>query len=79
MIGPGGLLLLVPHLFALPVSVLWVQKSKEPNLDVKNIFAGSHNEHIMNALRCPPIQYELSGSSLRTKYDMSPTLVQSNG
>jgi hypothetical protein len=30
MIGPGGLLLVVPHLFAVPVSVLWVglQKSK---------------------------------------------------
>jgi len=24
MIGPGGLLLVVPHLFAVPVSVLWV-------------------------------------------------------
>jgi hypothetical protein len=28
MIGPGGLLLLVPHLFAVPVSVLWVGLQK---------------------------------------------------
>ncbi len=37
MIGPGGLLFVVSHLF--PVSVLWVrlQKIKELNLDVKNI------------------------------------------
>jgi hypothetical protein len=47
MIGPGGLLLVVPHLFVVPVWVLSVglQKSTELNLDVKNIFAGSHNEH----------------------------------
>jgi hypothetical protein len=47
MIGPGGLLLVVPHLFALPVSVLLVglQKSTELNLDVKNIFSGSHTQH----------------------------------
>jgi hypothetical protein len=44
MIRPGGLLLAVPHLFAVPFSVLWVglQKSIELHLDVKNIFAGSH-------------------------------------
>jgi hypothetical protein len=44
MNSPGGLLLAVPHLFALPFSVLWVglQKSTELNLDVKHIFAGSH-------------------------------------
>jgi len=24
MIGPGGLLLVVPHIYAVPVSVLWV-------------------------------------------------------
>jgi hypothetical protein len=29
MIRPGGLLLVVPHLFALPVSVLWVELQKE--------------------------------------------------
>jgi hypothetical protein len=29
MIGPGGLLLVVPHLFALPVSVLWVRLQKD--------------------------------------------------
>jgi len=40
MIRPCGLLLVVPHLFAVPVSVLWVglQKSTLLNLDVKNIF-----------------------------------------
>ncbi len=42
MIGPCGLLLVVSHLFAIPVSVLLVglQKSTQLNLDVKNIFAG---------------------------------------
>jgi hypothetical protein len=47
MIGPGGLLLVVPHLFADPVSLLLVglQKSRELNWDVKNIFAGSHTDH----------------------------------
>jgi hypothetical protein len=43
MIGPDGLLLVVPLLFAVPVSVLWVglQKSKQlSNLDVKNLFGG---------------------------------------
>jgi hypothetical protein len=29
MIGPGGLLLVVPHLFAVPVSVLLVGLQKE--------------------------------------------------
>jgi hypothetical protein len=40
MIGPGGLLLVFRHLFAVPVSVLWVglQKSKLLNLDVKKYF-----------------------------------------
>ncbi len=28
MIGPGGLQLVVPHLFAIPVSVLWVELQK---------------------------------------------------
>ncbi len=44
MIAPGGLLLVVPHLFAVPVSVLEVglQTSTKLNLDVINIFAGSH-------------------------------------
>jgi hypothetical protein len=45
MIGPGGLLLVVPHLV---VSVSWAglqESKKELNLDVKNIFAGSHTEH----------------------------------
>jgi hypothetical protein len=34
MIGPSGLLLVVPHVFAVPVSVLWVglQKSKENSI-----------------------------------------------
>jgi hypothetical protein len=39
MIGPGGLLLVVPHLFA----VIWVglkKQKKKLNMDVKNIFAG---------------------------------------
>jgi len=47
MIGPDGLLLVVPHLFAVPISVLLVglQKSKQLTWDVKNTFAGSHTEH----------------------------------
>ncbi len=46
MIGPGGLLLVVTHLFAVPVSVpcVGLQKSTWLNLDPKNIFAGSHTE-----------------------------------
>jgi hypothetical protein len=37
MIGPGGLLLVVPHLFAVLLSVLWagLQISVQLNLDVK--------------------------------------------
>ncbi len=43
MIGPGGLLLVVPP----PVSVSWLglQESKYLNLDVKNTFLGLHTEH----------------------------------
>jgi hypothetical protein len=48
MIAPGGLLLVVPHLFAIPISVLWggvgLQKCKRTKLDVKNIFARSPTE-----------------------------------
>jgi len=46
MIGPGGLLLVLYYLFALPVSVLWaeLQKSEQLHLDMKNICAGSHTE-----------------------------------
>jgi hypothetical protein len=42
MIGLGGLLLVVPHLFAIPVSILGVglQKSTKLNLNVKNIPRG---------------------------------------
>jgi len=48
MIGPGGLLLVVspPHLFAVPVSVLWVGLQKEyvTKLGCEKIFfAASHN------------------------------------
>jgi hypothetical protein len=41
LIGPGGLLLGVSQLFAVPVLVLWVEleKSKLLNMDVRNIFA----------------------------------------
>ncbi len=48
MIGPAGLLLVVPQLFAIPVSVLWVGflNSVKLNLDVKNFFAGLHTEHL---------------------------------
>jgi phosphotransferase system glucose/maltose/N-acetylglucosamine-specific IIC component len=47
MIALGGLLLVVPQLFVIMVLVSWVgfQESKLLNLDVKNIFIGSHIEH----------------------------------
>jgi hypothetical protein len=40
MIGPGGSLLVVSHLFAVPVSVLWVglQKSKITKLGCEKYF-----------------------------------------
>jgi hypothetical protein len=40
MIGPGGLLLVLPHLFAVLVSVLWVglQKSKKSKLGREKYF-----------------------------------------
>jgi hypothetical protein len=39
MIGAGRLLLVVSHLFAVPVLILWVglEKSIKLNLDVRNI------------------------------------------
>ncbi len=42
MIGAGGLLLVVSHLFAVPVFILWVglEKSIKLNLDVRNILLG---------------------------------------
>ncbi len=47
MNGAGGLVLVVSHLFDVPISILLVvlQKTKQLNLDAKNIFAGSHTEH----------------------------------
>jgi hypothetical protein len=47
MIGTGGLPLGVSHLFAVSLSVLWagLQKRKQVNLVVRNIFAGLHTEH----------------------------------
>jgi hypothetical protein len=48
LIGPSGLLLVVPHLSAASVSVLCVglqKKLNNLNLDVKNIFAGSPTQH----------------------------------
>ncbi len=44
MIGPGGLLLVVPHLFAVPVYG-GVEKNRLLKLNVKNNFVGSHTEH----------------------------------
>ncbi len=43
----GALLLVVSHLFAVPVLVLWVgleKNKKKQNLDVRNILAGSNTE-----------------------------------
>jgi len=43
--GPSGLLLVVYHLLAVPVSVLWVglEKSYYLKLGCENVFAGSHS------------------------------------
>jgi hypothetical protein len=38
MIGPGGLLLVVPHLFAVLVSVLWVGLRKITKLGCEKYF-----------------------------------------
>jgi hypothetical protein len=48
LIRPSGLLLVVSHVYAVPVSVLWVGLEKKlviKNLDVRNNLAGSHTEH----------------------------------
>jgi hypothetical protein len=47
LIGPGEFLLLVSHLFAVPVLDFTggVGKSKNVNLHVRDIFAGLHTEH----------------------------------
>ncbi len=48
MIGLGGLLLVVSHLFAVPVLVLWVGLEKNVIDHTRlrgNIFAGSHIKH----------------------------------
>jgi hypothetical protein len=44
MIGAGGLLLLVPHVFASYSFILmgWLQKSEQPNLDVRENFFQGH-------------------------------------
>jgi hypothetical protein len=44
IIGPGGLLLVVPHLFAVLVSVLWVglQNSLVPQLGCGKYFVQGH-------------------------------------
>ncbi len=48
MIGSGDFLLVVSHLFGVPVLVLWgaqLEKTKQLNLDVRNISPGSNTEH----------------------------------
>jgi hypothetical protein len=47
LIGPGALLLVVSHLLAVPVFVLWIrlEKFKLSNLDARKFFAGSHTKH----------------------------------
>jgi hypothetical protein len=45
LIGPSGLLLVISHVLAVPISVLWVgleKKVSKYNLDVRNNFARSH-------------------------------------
>ncbi len=60
-IGPGGLVLVVSHLFAVP-DLLWIglEKSNELNLDLKNILAASHTKE---SRRC----------SLRLRYHQRTT------
>jgi hypothetical protein len=55
------LLLVVPHLFALPVLVLWegLQNHTELNVDVKSIFEGSHAE---DCWRCSNISKYFHGN-----------------
>jgi hypothetical protein len=47
MIGAGGLLLVVSHLFAVPVFILWVglEKSIKLKLGCEKYFVGSDTEH----------------------------------
>jgi hypothetical protein len=47
MIGPGGLLLVVPHVCAVPVSVLLagLPKKKKLNLDISFYCPELHTEH----------------------------------
>jgi hypothetical protein len=47
MVVPDGLLLVVFHLFAVPVLILWAElgKKKKLYLNVRNVFAGSHTEY----------------------------------
>jgi hypothetical protein len=48
MIGPSGLLVVVSHLFAIPINFMethWgCQKKKKLDLDALNIFVGSHSK-----------------------------------
>jgi len=52
MIGPGGLLLVVPHIFAVLVSVLWVGFLKKhlTKLECENEFTRSHTEDPVDIL-----------------------------
>ncbi len=47
-LGPSGMLCVVYQLPSVPVSVLWARLEKSYNLklDVRNILAGSHTEHL---------------------------------
>jgi hypothetical protein len=45
MIGPGGLLLLVPHVYAVSVLLVGLPKNKQLNLDIKFYYPELHTEH----------------------------------
>jgi hypothetical protein len=66
LIGAGQLLLVVSHLFAVPVLVLWVglKTNKESKLGCENIFARSHTEH---RWRCSYSRRSPSNLLLQTK------------
>jgi hypothetical protein len=50
MIGPGGLLLVILHLFAVPVSVLWVGLQKSMYITKLGCEKYYHRGHILSTI-----------------------------
>ncbi len=76
MIGPGGLLLVVPHLFAVPVLVLWVglpnKKYTTKTWMWKNIVV---QDHILSTFGDALGQYQLQKDSYMTWCNINPISV----